>query len=138
MVASRQRATYILFRNDLADLSSRSPPSLRIARRLLRWGGSGDYIRLGALDDVDQLLLLGRGHLELRQARAEVDQQRLPLLLGDVEVLVGSLHVEAGVFAGTSGDGADEVRDVRLETCFPNVFPRLDATPRSLGRMTCG
>jgi hypothetical protein len=67
-VVSTSRASELAARSR----HSRNLPSL-LARRLLRWARSGDHIFLGALDDVDQFLLLGRGHLELRQARTEIE-----------------------------------------------------------------
>src|SRR6185503_13979883 len=92
------------------------PPSFRVlrlrrARRLLR----DDDVALRRADDREQLVLLSLRYFEFIERRNEVVHHRIPLALGDVEVLVCLFHRTTGVHLRAAGDLPDEGGDVKLQ-----------------------
>jgi len=90
-----------------------------------------DDILLGALYDLDQLVLLGCWNLVLVERRSEVGDHRLPLTLVDIQPCVRVLHRPACVLARATGHLAHQCGDVEFQAGFWHARPRLaDRGPR--------
>src|SRR5262245_53867488 len=74
---------------------------------------------LEALHERDDVALLVRSHLELRQRRRRVVEERAPVALADAHALMGELHAAAGVVHGPAGRVAQEVDEQLLLARHP-------------------
>ena len=79
----------------------------------------------GALDDGDDLGLLRRRHLELRQRQPQVVHEGVPLVCGDGEVALRIAREPSGVLLGPARGLADHLGDEELEACRGDPMVRL-------------
>src|SRR5262245_37949897 len=91
-----------------------------------------DDVLLEALDERDDLALLGLGHLELRHGRTGVPEEYLPVALADAHAAVREQHVPAAVVHRSTRIRAEEV-DQELLLALDAVFAPMGPEATELG-----
>src|SRR6266403_493072 len=83
-----------------------------------------DDLLLETLDERGHLALLGLGHLQLRQGRAGMTEEDVPVTLADAHAAVAERHVPAAVVHRSARARAEEV-DQQLLLALDAVFPAM-------------
>src|SRR5687767_10789641 len=80
-----------------------------------------DDVLLEALDQRDHLALFGLRNLELRQGRAGMTEEHVPIALADAHASMAERHVPPAIVHGPARAGAEEV-DQELLLTTDTVF----------------
>src|SRR6266850_4445462 len=83
-----------------------------------------DDVLLETLDKRDHVALFGLGYLELRQCRARVTEEYVPVTLPDAHASMAERHVPAAVVHRSARARAEEV-DQQLFLALDAVFPAM-------------
>src|SRR6266568_4358605 len=89
-------------------------------------GAPLDDLLLETLDKRDHVALLGLGHLELRQCRARVTEEHVPVALADAHASMAERHVPATVVhrpARARAEKVDEQLLLALDAVLPAMGP---------------
>src|SRR5271155_1101593 len=83
-----------------------------------------DNLFLETLDERDHVALFGLGHLELRQRRGRMAEERVPIALADAHALVSEHHVPAAIARWSARACAEKI-DQELLLAHDAVFPAM-------------